>query len=259
MKSFFAVLALLVVAACGSGGGGGGGFSNVSQLDAIWTLNGTYSFNCGGVAEHQIISGAKVYVFGGAFYEKALALPSAICGFGSLTFRGNIDLSGNITGTVVTNGGNPPLSDTLSATCTATSCQGGTANTSNLTFTMTKTAETPFDGTWSRPDLSFGPGISVVCSNNQFVFAFNLSVSGGSFSSSGNSVSPTAYCTAAGSASQPSSTTVNGTIDNHGNLTATVTQPPGDSLSFSGQLTSLTGGSVSGTYGATLSMSRLQP
>src|SRR5258708_27560574 len=79
-----------------------------------------------------------------------------ICGFVSLAFRGAIDAAGNLSGNVATNGGTPVLSDSLAGSCNATSCQGHTASTGELSFTLTNTNEDPFDGSW---------GLTVKCGN----------------------------------------------------------------------------------------------
>ncbi len=190
--------AALVAIACGGGGGGSGpGFNNVSQLNAIWTLSGTYNFTCNGATENEAIAGAKVYLYGGSFNEQA-----------------------------------------------------DTASTGELSFTLTNTNEDPFDGSW---------GLTVKCGNAILVTG-GIIIQNGSISASVSQQQ--FYCTATGIVGVPNITTapLTGSLTSDGALTAALVQNGGGgTLSFSQTATSLTSISASGTYGATMSLSRSAP
>jgi hypothetical protein len=241
-----------------SGASSGGGYSSLSAIDGIWLLDGTWSFICNGVDENETISNAKVYVYQGAFSETQVQLSSTICGVGSVTVSGHISLSGNLTGVVSTNGGNPPLSDTISASCSGSQCSGQTDHTGDLNFTLTNSSEPVFDGaTWQwgiscapPPPSSSGSSPGVGCEGTGCPGPFYATISSGMLSGSmpGAPLGSGYYCDSSGqfmplSSSQVSGYTlsISGKVDAAGNLTATVSQTVGPTLSFSGSLGQLTG------------------
>jgi len=257
---FGLIAAISFVPALGSCGGATApapqDFTSLSQLNAIWTLNGTFAFSCNGVDEHEAVTNARIHIFNGAFDERNVALPSAACGIGTIRVQGAIDLTGAISGNVITQGGSPTLSDTFSGTCTATSCSAQTANTQLLyPFTLSNTAENVYDGTlWQ---------LAVHCSDGTAMsFASSSSPpsldNGGTLQGAGTTCS-TSVCTAAGSTADASTDTwtLSGTVAANGALSATLAQGAAGSLVFSGgassSATSLSG---TGTFGATISLTQ---
>lgn len=247
--------AVLVAAACSSSGGGkkGPGFNNLNQLNAVWKLTGTYSFLCNGATENVAITNATVYIFNGVF-NTTLQWPTSVCGSNGVLFNGVVGADGSISGTVATNGGGSTLSDTLSGSCSATSCSGQSANTSEFSFTMTNTGTNPFDGsTWSASlQCSGGGGPSL---------GGFITVAQGQYSG------PTqgyVICTSGPSITITSGTPVPGvftvTITSDGNFSASVTQGTGDTLNFATTMTGLTNiGVLAGTDGAHLQFTRPTP
>lgn len=246
--------AVLVAAACSSSSGKKGpGFTNLNELNAVWKLNGTYSFLCNGATENVAITNATVYVYNGVF-NTTLPWPTAVCGSSGVLFNGVVGADGSITGTVATNGGGSTLSDTLSGSCSAASCSGQSANTSEFSFTMTNTGTNPFDGsTWSALlQCSDGGGPSL----GSF-----MTVAQGQYSGPTQTF---VICTSGAKIVIPSGTPVPGvftvTITSDGNFSASVTQGTGDTLTFATTMTSLTTiGNVAGTDGAHLQFVRPTP
>ena len=259
VRTFRLIAAICFVPALGSCGGSSGppppNFTSLSQLNAIWTLNGTFAFSCNGVDEHEGVTGAKIHVFNGNFDEPNIALPTAACGIATIRVQGAIDLSGAITGSVITQQGNPVLSDTFSGTCTATSCSAQTANTQLLyPFTLSNTAESVYDGTqWQ---------LAVRCSDGTAMSLASSSVpsldNGGNLQGAGTTCS-TSVCTAAGSTTAASTDTwtLSGTVSATGAVSATFAQGAAGSLVFTGPAsTSKTSLSAPGTFGATISLTQ---
>lgn len=244
---------LLLAAGCGPSGPTGPGFTNVSELDAIWHVTGTFSFMCAGSTENLAID-SKVYVFAGAFDEPAITYPtypSRVCGTNSFALKGSIDASGNITGNVSTNGGNPVLSDTLTGRCTKTACQGQSANTGLIQFKLANTGEDPFDGAGWSVQMSCSDGMQAVAVNG------GATVTGGAFT-----VSPRTgrVCTSTGSIFRsPSGSSLAGKITSTGAFSGTLSQGTDPSVTLSGTATSLTSVTGTGNFGTTITLSRGPP
>lgn len=231
----------------GSGGSSEGGLTSLSQLNAIWTMSGQYSYQCNGVAENESISGARVQIFDGQFNEAVIALPTDTCNFASFLFQGSIDATGAITGTESTNGGNPPLSDTLTGSCSATSCTGSSANTGTLHFTLSNTEENPFDGTWS---------IIIACGDGTTIWKLSPTLSGGSFSQTAPGIDS---CTDGGEpmANASGNDTLSVSITGDGILTGTLNSTSDGAITFAGTSNATaTVFSATSTFGSTLYMSR---
>ena len=255
------IAATLIVPALASCGGGSSAatapnFTSLSQLNAIWTLNGTVAFNCNGTAEHEAISGVKIRIFGGSFDERDVPLPTYACGIGTIRFQGAIDLTGSVTGNVSTTTGNPILSDTISGTCTAASCSGQSVNTALLSpFTLSNTMENVYDGTnWQ---------LNVRCSDgNQMALRSSGAPpsidNGGTLQGAGSTCSGL-VCTASGSTTSATSNTfsLSGTASANGTLAATFAQGAAGSLTFSGgPSSSLTALGGTGTFGSTITLTQ---
>ena len=253
-KALSFACAILLAAGCGgSSATPGPGFKSVSELNAVWKLNGTYSFQCNGAAENIAINNATVYVLNGAF-STTLPWPTPVCGSNGVTFNGVVSSDGTISGNVATNGGGSTLSDTLKGTCSAASCSGTSANTSEFTFTMANSKTNPFDGSrwYASTQCSDGGGSS-----------FAGAVSAGTAS---GTATTGVICTSTGHTTISSGTPVQDVysikIAADGTFTASVTQGTGDTLSFATTFTDLTGTSafgITGTDGARLQFTRNPP
>jgi hypothetical protein len=248
--------AVLLTAGCGgSATSQGPGFTNISQLNSVWKLNGTYGFQCNGAAENIAINNATVYVFNGGF-STTLRWPSAVCGSYGVSFNGVVNSDGSIAGNVATSGGSSTLSDTLKGTCSATSCSGTSANTSEFSFTMANSGTNPFDGSPWRASLQCSDGGGV---------SFSGTVSAGAFS---GATPGYVTCTSTGhttiSSGTPPQDAYSIKIAPDGTFTASVTQGTGDTLSFTSTFTDLagtgnSGSSITGTDGARLQFARSAP
>lgn len=244
--------ALLVAAACSGGGGSKGpGFTDLSQLNAVWTLNGTYSFTCNGAPENVAINAAKVWIFNGQF-NTTLPWPTSVCGSNGILFQGAVGIDGSISGTVATNGGGSTLSDTLAGSCSASACKGSTPSTGEFTFTMTNTGTNPFDGSaWNA---------NVGCATGGGTGLTNLTISQGQYSGSAQIY---VIC-ASGSTVTPAQAPVAGTftlsVMSNGALSASLVQGTSDTLSFSSTMTGITdSGTITGTNNATFRLVRPTP
>ena len=246
--------AVFVAAACSSSSGKKGpGFTSLAELNAVWKLTGTYSFICNGTPENIAITNATVTIYGGVF-NSYLPWPTTICGSASTQFQGVVNADGSITGTVSINNGGSQLSDTLSGSCSATSCSGQSANTAEFTFNMSNTGTNPFDGsTWSGLlQCSDGGGPSL----GSFV-----TIAQGQYSGPAQSF---VICTSGPkiviATGTPIPETFTVSITSDGNFSASLTQGTADTLSFSTTMTGLaTTGNVAGTDGAHLQLARPTP
>ena len=254
LGSSLAALSLVAAACGGPSTPAGPGFKSVSELNALWKLNGTYGFQCNGAAENIAMNNAAVYVFNGAF-STTLRWPSSVCGSNGVTFNGVVNADGSISGNVATNGGGSTLSDTLKGTCSPTSCSGTSANTAEFSFTMANSGSNPFDGPLWRASFQCSDGGGAGNS--------------GALSAGAASITTSAFviCTPTGHTSISSGAGVqdvfNIRIATDGTLSATVTQGTGDTLSFTTTFTDLagtgSGGGILGTDGARLQLNRSAP
>ena len=243
------LVASAAVSCSSSSGGSPPDYTTLSQLNAIWSLQGQLSFICNGSPVNENVSGTHLAVFDGAF-DARVPLAVSTCGTDAIRFQGAIDLTGAITGNVSTTGASP-LVDTMAGFCTSSSCKGNTSNTGLLSFTFSNTHENVYDGTtWQ---------LAVTCSDGM---AMNLRTTGASIANAGTlqdsgTTCPGPICTATGSMNGSASETITltGMVANDGTLSASLAQGAAETLSFAGATnTSFTALAGTATSGAAISL-----
>jgi hypothetical protein len=244
-----------VALAISCGGGGNGtpppDFTTLSQLDAMWSLSGTFGLICNGTTEHEGIAGAQIPVFNGSF-KQLVQLPTGACGISQILFQGAIALDGSLTGNVSTIGGNPVLSDVLGGTCRASACTGASVNTGLLTFSLSNTRALPFGSPWS---------VAIRCSDGTSITAAPVTLDSSGALVAGGSTFCAAdgkACTASGSVAVTENFALQGNVTAHGALTATLMQGgSAGAVSFTAQpnagLTTFTG---TGDFGTTMTLTQ---
>lgn len=234
---------LFVVAGFGCSGGdekNEPGFESLAELNARWTLAGTYQFLCDGSPVSTTITAANVYIFNGAF-DAMVPWPAPVCGVGAVHLTGLVGPTGKIAGTAALPNG--ALSDSLSGSCDATSCEGETVNTTEFRFSMVNTGVNPFDDpNWS---------MSLNCQGGA-PFSGVVSISGGQGTSS-NTTSRICTDGASEVVADPVSETFTVSITPDGAFSASLTQGTAQTLSFATVLTAISASTlqVDGTVGGT--------
>jgi hypothetical protein len=253
------VVVLAHAAACGGSGDGdddddsGDFVAALSDLNGIWSLSGDFGFLCDGNPINQRLTGGKVYVLDGQFDEPAIPLPTAVCNVATVKFAGAFALDGSLSGNFSVN--NSTLVDTFGGTCESdAACSGGTQNTGLLSFTLAATGDNVFDGAWS---------FSYACSDGTtpsslFAGLGNVTIAGGVLSSAGMM---NTGCQESGllTYGAPQSATLSGTVSATGAVAATLTQPTGETVTFTATSSSATAIAGTGNLGTTMSLTRPTP
>lgn len=235
-----AALLVAATASCSSSSGESGpGFTAVSELNAVWTLTGTYQFLCNSSPVSVTITSEPVVIYNGTF-DSRIDWPSQVCSVSSVLLTGSVLADGSLIGTAALPNG--ALSDSIGGKCNLTSCDGETVNTTEFTFSLARTPAGPFDGG--------GWGITLNCNGGVPFGVSNATVTDGQYTAP-NSTTRICADNSSTVVANPVSETFTLSFQPTGEMTATLTQGTAATINFAGTMTGLTDIAADGDLGGT--------